>query len=184
MSWTALTFAVRELEGRDRGLCALDEQLNRFGTGKRRNEPRGFAGDAERFAAGRENAASRTGAKQLLGELGSGIYQVLAIVENEEHRAIGDGRDQRLCWAPPAIGDMERGRDFAGEGRRDQRSARESHPGGFRAYRPARRRRPHARDGFCRFRRPVSVRRRVAPIKPRQLSQLVAATNEPRQVDG
>ena len=109
---------------------------------------------------------------------------MLAVVEYEQHRAVADGADERFGWPAAAVGDVERGRDFARDARRI-RDRREVDPAGPRVSRRLQQRRLLARaESFRCRRRPVSVSSRVAPISRAELAQLVAATNEPRQVDG
>lgn len=82
-----------------------------------------LAGDAERFAAGGEHAQARAGGEQFRGELGDGVDDVLAVVEHEQHRALGERGDQafgRLMRCVAALRwDRERG--FAQPERREHR---------------------------------------------------------------
>jgi hypothetical protein len=55
-----------------------------IGHGEGGDEPTGLAGEAERFATGGEDLQIWAGAKQRPGQLGAGIYEVLAVVQDQQ----------------------------------------------------------------------------------------------------
>ena len=65
---------------------ALDiRQTPEVGEGERGNGPGDLAGDAQSLPAGGQDAQLRTGTQQRLGELGAGLDQMLAVVQNQQH---------------------------------------------------------------------------------------------------
>jgi hypothetical protein len=66
-----------------RCLRAVHEQLHGFGADERRHQPGDFAGHAERFATRGQDADPRTLAEQRFHHRGTGVDDMLAVVENE-----------------------------------------------------------------------------------------------------
>ena len=144
----------------------FDEQLHRVGrfdgvrVGVRPGQPQGSEGDdllavdRESLAARREQADVRAGLDDLLGQVASGIEQVLAVVEHEEQVLRPEVLDDALGQIHPrAARHCERRRDDLDQGlgavggRELDRATRR--PGSAAA--PARR--PAPRGGSCRRRR-------------------------------
>jgi hypothetical protein len=71
-------------ERRHRRLRALDEQLHRFSSNKRWDEPRRLTRDSERLTTRRHDTQLATTAQKALGERRTAVHDVLAVVENDE----------------------------------------------------------------------------------------------------
>jgi len=175
--------AIRELERCERRLRAFDKKLNRLGAAEGWNEPRRLAGDAEGLAARREDAQSRAAPEELFRELRGRVDQVLAVVEHEKHGRVGDRGDERLDRSAAAVRDVEGGGDFAADDRWI-RDGCEIDPGDTRV--PAC---LGCRDLACESRFSAAAgagqcEETGATDKPCELGELMAATDEPRQVDG
>jgi len=78
---------------------ALDEQCGCFRGLERRKPQHEFAADVQRLAAGRQHRQSRAGPQQSLDEHGATDDDVLAVVQDEQHRLRNEGADDR-----PSIG--------------------------------------------------------------------------------
>ena len=63
---------------------------------ERRHGPQHLAGDAERLAAGREDADGRAHAQQVCRECGAGVEDVLAGVEDEQAGPVGEPGGERV----------------------------------------------------------------------------------------
>ena len=186
MSRTASAFASVSSNDAQRRLRALDEQLDRFGAAERRNEPRRLAGDAERLAAGREDAecagsagaaapraprSRRRGARSCRARGASGVSPIV-----RDERLGRVGRRGRGCGASVATSRaMIAGSRDGGE--IDPARCARTCPLRMRAT-------SRASRVFPLPPAPVSVRSRVRADEPRELGELMAATDEPRQVDG
>jgi hypothetical protein len=79
------------------GLAGLDcPDIVVTGRGAQRGDPvHVLAVDAQRFAAGRQQRQVRAAAQQRVGELGAGIQDVLAVVQDHQQAAPADRIDQR-----------------------------------------------------------------------------------------
>ena len=86
--------AVRAIEARPRRGGALAEQP--LGLGQRGHPPGDLVGAAQRLAARSQDAHAGPGAQNLLGQAGTRVDQVLAVVEYEHRLARRQMRDQRL----------------------------------------------------------------------------------------
>src|SRR5919197_10462 len=91
----------------------LEEQLHGFRAGqelerrfrwwqaKRGNSPPDLATRAEYFSTGRQDPKARAAAQKHVRQVGARVYQVLAIVQDEEGRpgseVVGEGVDDRLA---------------------------------------------------------------------------------------
>src|SRR5262249_4127917 len=90
-----------------------------------RDAPGHLAGDAERLAAGGQDAQAGAGAQQLVGQPSAGVEQVLAVVQHQQQQPVGQRRQQRVreelpghLRHPERAG--RRARDEAGIGQRRQ----------------------------------------------------------------
>ena len=85
---------VRGIEARPRSGGALAEQP--LGLGQRGHPPNDLVGTPQRLAARGQDAHARPGSQNLLGQAGTRVDQVLAVVENDQRIASGQMRGQRL----------------------------------------------------------------------------------------
>jgi hypothetical protein len=101
------------------------EKPHRVGAGQRGHRPGPLALHGERLPAGGKHGQGRALGKQVLGQLGDGGGQVLAVVEHDEHRPVGvvradvegdrRGRVQARCLGhaqPPGHGQRDDIRDI------------------------------------------------------------------------
>ena len=74
--------------------AALEEERERVVVAERGHVPDGFAGDAERLAAGREHGDLRAGLQQRPRDLRGSVEHVLAVVQADQQAARGQCRRQ------------------------------------------------------------------------------------------
>ena len=86
--------AVRGIEARPHRGSALAEQP--LGFRQAGHPPGDFVGAAQRLAARGQDAHAGPGTQNLLGQAGTRVDQMLAVVKNEQRLARGQVRDQRL----------------------------------------------------------------------------------------
>jgi hypothetical protein len=74
----------------------------------------GLSVDTERFATGHQHARGIAGVEDGVDEAGAGVEQVLAVVQDEQHRPGAEDRgqrrrlDRRLTFEPERFGDSAR----------------------------------------------------------------------------
>lgn len=99
-----------------RRIGGLLDERGRGREGERGDAQWGLAGDADGLAAGGEHAHVGAAAEELLGELGAGLHDVLAVVE-EKQEALGAeiGGERVEQGAARVLADAEHGRHGLGD---------------------------------------------------------------------